>query len=106
MKNLMCTRCQKRPAVIFMSRFENGQTVNEGLCLQCARELGIPQVKDLIDKMGITDEEIEAMSSQFMDMMGDEDGFELGGAMPFPMMNMFGGGELKEQGETLSLIHI
>lgn len=43
MKNLMCTRCHKRPAVIFMSRMENGQMVNEGLCLQCAKELGIPR---------------------------------------------------------------
>ena len=91
MKNFMCTRCHKRPAVIFMSRMENGQMVNEGLCLQCAKELGIPQVKDLIDRMGISDEDIESMSNQIMDMMGDEDGFEPGGAMPFPMMNMFGG---------------
>ena len=88
MKNFMCTRCHKRPAVIFMSRMENGQMVNEGLCLQCAKELGIPQVKDLIDRMGISDEDIESMSNQIMDMMGDEDGFEPGGAMPFPMMNI------------------
>ena len=100
MKNLMCTRCHKRPAVIFMSRMENGQMVNEGLCLQCAKELGIPQVKDLIDRMGISDEDIEAMSNQIMEMMGDEDGFEPGGAMPFPMMNMFGG-PLQEEEEHL-----
>ena len=100
MKNLMCTRCHKRPAVIFMSRMENGQMVNEGLCLQCAKELGIPQVKDLIDRMGISDEDIEAMSKQIMEMMGDEDGFEPGGAMPFPMMNMFGG-PLQEEEEHL-----
>ena len=101
MKNLMCTRCHKRPAVIFMSRMENGQMVNEGLCLQCAKKLGIPQVKDLIDRMGISDEDIEAMSNQIMEMMGDEDGFEPGGAMPFPMMNMFGG-PLQEEEEHLS----
>ena len=100
MKNLMCTRCHKRPAVIFMSRMENGQMVNEGLCLQCAKELGIPQLKDLIDRMGISDEDIEAMSNQIMEMMGDEDGFEPGGAMPFPMMNMFGG-PLQEEEEHL-----
>lgn len=100
MKNFMCTRCHKRPAVIFMSRMENGQMVNEGLCLQCAKELGIPQVKDLIDRMGISDEDIESMSNQIMDMMGDEDGFELGGAMPFPMMNMFGG-PLQQEEENL-----
>ena len=100
MKNFMCTRCHKRPAVIFMSRMENGQMVNEGLCLQCAKELGIPQVKDLIARMGISDEDIESMSNQIMDMMGDEDGFEPGGAMPFPMMNMFGG-PLQQEEENL-----
>ncbi len=100
MKNFMCTRCHKRPAVIFMSRMENGQMVNEGLCLQCAKELGIPQVKDLIDRMGISDEDIESISNQIMDMMGDEDGFEPGGAMPFPMMNMFGG-PLQQEEENL-----
>ena len=72
MKNLMCTRCHKRPAVsASMSRMENGQMVNEGLCLQCAKELGIPQVKDLIDRMGISDEDIEAMSNQ---IDGDDGG--------------------------------
>ena len=100
MKNFMCTRCHKRPAVIFMRRMVNGQMVNEGLCLQCAKELGIPQVKDLIDRMGISDEDIESMSNQIMDMMGDEDGFEPGGAMPFPMMNMFGG-PLQQEEENL-----
>lgn len=65
-----------------------------------SKELGIPQVKDLIDRMGISDEDIESMSNQIMDMMGDEDGFEPGGAMPFPMMNMFGG-PLQQEEENL-----
>ena len=97
MNNFICSRCKKRMAVIFMSRIENGETINEGLCLQCAKELGIPQVKDLIDKMGITDDDIESMNDQMLEMMqnGDfggmnpeggeeEDGFEMGGAQPFP----------------------
>ena len=89
---MMCSRCKKRMAVIFMSHLENGKTVNEGLCLQCAKELGIPQVKELIDKMGISDEDIENMSEQMMDIMGDEEGFEMGGAQPFPFLqNLFGG---------------
>lgn len=62
--------------------------------------IGHSQVKDLIDRMGISDEDIEAMSNQIMEMMGDEDGFEPGGAMPFPMMNMFGG-PLQEEEEHL-----
>lgn len=105
MNNLLCSRCKKRMAVIFMSRIENGETINEGLCLQCAKELGIPQVKDLIDKMGITDDDIESMNDQMLEMMqnGDfggmnpeggeeEDGFEMGGAQPFPFMQGFFGG--------------
>ena len=44
--NMMCSRCKKRVAVVFMTRMENGQTVNEGLCLQCARELGIGPVNE------------------------------------------------------------
>ena len=69
MNNLLCSRCKKRMAVIFMSRIENGETINEGVCLQCAKELGIPQVKDLIDKMGITDDDIESMNDQMLEMM-------------------------------------
>ncbi|WP_071428206.1 ATP-dependent Clp protease ATP-binding subunit [Merdimmobilis hominis] len=111
MNNLLCSRCKKRMAVIFMSRIENGETINEGLCLQCAKELGIPQVKDLIDKMGITDDDIESMNDQMLEMMqnGDfggmnpeggeeEDGFEMGGAQPFPFMQgFFGGSDLPEK---------
>lgn len=89
---MMCTRCKKRMAVIFMSHLENGKTVNEGLCLKCAKELGIPQVKELIDKMGISDDDIENMSDQMTDMMnGDTDDFEVGGAQPLPFLqNIFG----------------
>ena len=97
---MMCTRCHKRPAVIFTGRFENGKPVNEGFCLQCAKELGIPQVKELMDNMGITDEDLETMSNQFLEMMNGEEGFEPGGAMPFPLMNMMGD-EIEADGETL-----
>ncbi len=99
---MMCSRCKKRMAVIFMSHLENGKTVNEGLCLQCAKELGIPQVKELIDKMGITDEDIDTMSEQMMDIMGDENGFEMGGAQPFPFLqNLFGGDSIVPAKETV-----
>ena len=97
---MMCTRCHKRPAVIFTGRFENGKPVNEGFCLQCAKELGIPQVKELMDNMGITDEDLETMSNQFLEMMNGEEGFEPGGAMPFPLMNMMGD-EIEADGEAL-----
>ena len=86
-----------------MTRMENGKTINEGLCLQCAKELGIGPVNELMEKMGITDDEIENMNDQLMGMM-DEDGEEIdldsdsddsdfvpGGAQTFPFLqNMFG----------------
>ena len=59
-----------------MTRMENGKTINEGLCLQCAKELGIGPVNELMEKMGITDDEIENMNDQLMGMM-DEDGEEI-----------------------------
>ena len=94
--NMLCSRCKKRLAVIYMTRMENGQTVSEGLCLPCAKELGLKPVDDLMNKMGLSEEDLDKMSDQMMEVMGDmedgEDGFEKGGAMPFPFMqNLFGG---------------
>lgn len=88
---MICSRCKKRMAVLFVSKMEGDKPVNEGLCLKCAKELGIPQVNSLMEQMGITDEDIEAMNDQFMNM-ADGDHFELGGAetMPNFMQNMFG----------------
>ena len=71
-----CCRCQKRPAVIYMSKTENGTTTSDGYCLQCARELGFKQVDDILEKMGITPEEFDAMSETVSDMIsteGDDD---------------------------------
>ena len=48
---MVCSRCKKRMAVVFMSRMEKGETINEGYCLQCAKELGIPQVQQMMDSM-------------------------------------------------------
>ena len=101
--SMLCSRCKKRVAVVFMTRMENGKTINEGLCLQCAKELGIGPVNELMEKMGMTDDEIENMNDQLMGMM-DEDGEEIdldsdsddsdfvpGGAQTFPFLqNMFG----------------
>ena len=53
----LCSRCKKRVAVVFMTRLENGETLNEGLCIRCARELGIGPVNDMLSKMGITEVE-------------------------------------------------
>ncbi|MEA4911888.1 MAG: ATP-dependent Clp protease ATP-binding subunit [Oscillospiraceae bacterium] len=87
---MICSRCKKRPAVIFMTRMEGDKTINEGLCLVCAKELGLKPIDDLMKKFNIGDEELEAFSNQFM-MPGedDENGFEAGGSPTFP--NIFGG---------------
>ena len=59
--NMMCSRCKKRLAVVFLTRMDGDKPVNEGLCLKCAKELNIKAVTDLLDKMGITDEQLDAM---------------------------------------------
>jgi len=88
---MVCSKCKKRMAVVFMSGFENGKQVDKGYCMICAKELGIKQVTDLIEKMGLSDEDIEAMYGQdadaFAAQMDGFDGFEMGGAMPMPFMN-------------------
>ena len=95
---LMCTRCKKRPAVVFVSNGLNGQDP-QGLCLVCAKELGIKPVNDIMEKMGITDEELEAATAQMTELMNldnddddQEDGlFTPGGAATLPVDQMLGG---------------
>ena len=116
----MCTRCKKRPAVVFVSGSTDAQQ-SQGYCLVCAKELGIKPVNDLMEKMGITEEMMESMESELSGLMsmdgammptdddddenGDENGFTQGGAATFPFLkNIFQGpnGEeaTKEQEET------
>ncbi len=104
MNSMLCSRCKKRLAVVFVSRMEGDKTYNEGLCLQCAKELGIKPVEDLMSKMGITDDQLDAMSEQLMnpEEMGEE-GFEMGGAAPLPFLNsIFGGAAQEENAEGKS----
>ena len=98
MNSMLCSRCKKRMAVVFVTRMEGDKTVNEGLCLQCAKELGIKPVEDLMNKMGITGDELDALSEQLMEPVDGElgDGFELGGAQAFPFLNSIFGGEANE----------
>ena len=100
--NMLCTRCKSRMAIIFLAHMENGEMQNKGLCLKCAKELNIPQVREVMDKMGISDEDIESMSSQmqeFMEGEGNLDGdFEMGGAQSLPIMqSLFGSGTKDEK---------
>ena len=70
MKPTLCSKCKKNLAVIFITKIENGNTVNEGLCLKCARELGIKPVDDLMQRMGITDDDLENLSGEMSDALG------------------------------------
>ncbi len=65
----MCSRCHQRIAVVFISRLEDGKPVNEGICLKCARELGIKPVNDMLDKMGISEEDFDRMSTDIGNML-------------------------------------
>ncbi len=84
----MCSRCHKRMAVVFITRLENDKQVNEGLCLKCAREMGLKlPTGDILEKMGITDEDLERMEGEMETMMADagitdlaESGYDDGGA--------------------------
>ena len=91
---MMCSRCHKRPAVVFISQINPNkpdEKKNEGLCLLCAKELGMPQVDDYIKSMGISEEEINAMSEQLAEIP-DGDDFEMGGSgtMPDFLSSLFG----------------
>lgn len=103
---MLCSRCKKRPAVIFISRMEGDKNTNDGLCFTCAKELGIKPVDDLLNKFGIGQEELEQMDEQFGEMMNmegedGEEGFMPGGAATFPFLqNLFGGQMSAEPSEN------
>ena len=78
MKPTLCSRCKKNLAVIFITKIENGNTINEGLCLKCAKELGIKPVDDLMQRMGITEDDLENLSGEMSDMMGSLGGMLAG----------------------------
>ena len=86
MKPTLCSRCKKNLAVIFITKIENGNTVNDGLCLKCAKELGIKPVDDLMQRMGITDDDLDNLSGEMSDALGSIEG-------------MFSGQEADENGD-------
>ena len=98
----LCSKCKKRPAVVFVSDMSNPNAEPNGLCLVCAKELGIKPVEDMLKKMNISDEDIEQMSDQFMDIMAlneenddiddadlNDETFDLGTAPAMPSMSVF-----------------
>ena len=80
---MLCSRCKKRPAVVFITAMQGEKKKNDGLCLVCAKELHVPQIDEYMKQMGITDEELEQFSNQMMDMM-DGESFEMGGSGVMP----------------------
>ena len=100
MQPTLCSKCKKNVAVVFISRMnEKNEMVNEGLCLQCAAKLGLPQVEDMMKRMGITPEDLENINSEMMQAFGgaeeldtvndegDEDDEESGKTATFPFLN-------------------
>ena len=104
MQPTLCSKCKKNVAVVFISRMnEKNKMVNEGLCLQCAAKLGLPQVEDMMKRMGITPEDLESLSTEMMQAFGgaeemndlpeggEEDDEESGKTATFPFLNrLFG----------------
>ena len=76
MQPQLCSRCKKNIAVVFITRQENGQNVNEGLCLKCAKNLGLPQVDEMMRRMGITDEDLDNISNEMMGAFGGAESLE------------------------------
>lgn len=115
MQPTLCSRCHKNVAVIFIQKMEGGTTKSEGLCLKCAKEMGIKPVEDMIQKMGITDEDLEGLTNEMMSAFGGAEGMEGlmaqeedgdeddedGKTATFPFLNKLFG-----SAQNLSLIHI
>ncbi len=74
MQPTICSRCNKNPAVIFITKMEGDKSTSEGLCLKCARELNLKPIADFMDKMGISDEELDAMTDEMLNMFGNMEG--------------------------------
>jgi len=99
MQPTLCSRCKKNAAVIFITKIENGQSSNEGICLKCAREMNIKPIEDIIKRMGLTDEDLDSLTDEMMEALGgheglmeQEDNTEDGKTATFPFLNrLFGG---------------
>ena len=95
---VMCSRCHKRVAVVFVTKLENGNKINEGLCIKCAKDLGVPidnMLGDVMSQLGLSAEQLESMETELGEMMGgglvpsDNDDLEDGGAPAIDMPQLF-----------------
>ena len=101
MQPKMCTKCKKNIAVVFITKIENGVTLNEGYCLRCARGLGIPQIDQAVRQMGISEEDLDLLSDEMSNMFGqrdasdDADDDEIDSqTATFPLLNQLFGGNM------------
>ena len=97
MQPKMCAKCKKNVAVVFITKVENGVTMNEGYCLKCARSLGIPQIDQAVKQMGISEEDLDLLSDEMSSMFGQREDGEAeddeidSQTATFPLLNqMFG----------------
>ena len=103
MQPKLCSKCKKNIAVVFVTRVENGVTMNEGYCLKCARSLGIPQIDAAVKQMGFSDEDLDSISDEMSSMFGQRDEEENDGeaesqTATFPLLNqLFGTNDLPQQ---------
>ncbi len=99
MQMKLCSRCKKRVAVVYVTKTENGQTTSEGLCLRCAKELGIKPMSDIIEKLGISEEEFDAMADEVSGMIpfSSQDDDSEGRAPALDFNAILGGGTLPSQ---------
>ncbi len=99
MQPKMCVKCKKNVAVVFITRVENGNTLNEGYCLKCAKSLGIPQIDQVVKQMGISEDDLDMLSDEMSSMFGQNDSESDDGSesrtATFPLLNqLFGSGSL------------
>ena len=105
MQPKLCTKCKKNIAVVFITKVENGVTMNEGYCLRCARSLGIPQIENAVKQMGFSEEDLDTLSDEMSSMFAQPDGDEEddeteGRTATFPMLNqLFGGNNMPAKNE-------
>ena len=99
MQPKMCSKCKKNIAVVFITKVENGVTMNEGYCLKCARSLGIPQIDQAVKQMGISDEDLDMLSDEMSSMFGQKDDSDSSDddeidsqTATFPLLNQLFGG--------------
>ena len=111
MQPKLCSRCKKNVAVVFISRLDGDRTVNEGLCLKCAKELGLPQVDDMMKRMGISDDDLDTLNSEMLQAFDGVENVEdlpkeespdeeEGKTATFPFLNrLFNGGASAQNAE-------